>query len=69
MGQQIRWQYALVWTPEAAQPSFTIYRHSSAGHRFTWASVPAPEYAGLPTVDQVLEHLYRAVLELMEQTA
>lgn len=69
MGQQIHWQYALIWAPEAKQPTFTIYRHSSAGHRFTWASVPAPGFTGTPSVDQVLEELYRAVLALMEQTA
>lgn len=69
MGQQIYWQYALVWSPEARQPTFTLYRHSSAGHRFTWAAVPAPGRAGTPSVDQVLEELYAGLLALMESTA
>lgn len=69
MGQQISWQYALVWTPEARQPQFTLYRRSSAGHIFTWAAIPGAELTGLPTVDRVLEEMYRAVLGLMETTA
>lgn len=68
MGQQITWQYYLVWTPQAAKPAFTLYRVSSAGHRFTWASVPAPNLMGTPGVDSVLEELYGGILELMQAT-
>lgn len=69
VGQQITWQYALVWTPEARQPQFTLYRRSSAGHIFTWAAVPGPELTKTPSVDTVLASLYDGLLALMESTA
>lgn len=69
MGQPIYWQYALVWTPQARKPQFSLYRQSSAGHRFLWAAVPAQEVAQTPTVDQALEELYGGLLALMEVTA
>jgi hypothetical protein len=68
VGQPISWQYVLVWSPMAAKPAFTVYRQSSAGHRFLWAAVPAGEYGGSPTIDQVLEELYGGLLALMEAT-
>lgn len=69
MGQQIYWQYALVWTPEAKQPSFTLYRRSNQGHTFMWATVPGSAFKGTPAVDQALEELYGGLLALMEATA
>lgn len=66
VGQQIYWQYHLVWTPQAKEPAFTLYRVSSAGHRFAWATVPAPELKGTPGHDQVLQELYTGLLALME---
>lgn len=69
MGQPITWQYALVWTPEASKPAFTLYRRSSAGHIFTWAAIPGPELTSSPSVDTVLASLYDGLLALMEATA
>lgn len=66
MGQPIYWQYALVWSPQASKPAFTVYRQSSAGHRFTWATVPAAELHGTPDLDRVLQELYGGLLSLME---
>lgn len=69
MGQQIRWAYIVAWRPNEPKPSFTLYRQSSAGHLFTWCSVPAPARDGVPTQDEVLEELYSGLLELMRETA
>lgn len=68
VGQPIHWQYALIWSPEAKSPRVTLYRISSAGHRFLWASVPGPELIETPDVDRVLQELYTGLLELMEAT-
>jgi hypothetical protein len=69
VGQPISWQYAVVWTPEAKKPSFTLYRRSSAGHIFTWAAVPGPVLSHTPSVDECLAALYDGLLALMEVTA
>lgn len=66
MGQQITWQYHLVWAPSAVSPIFSVYRVSSAGHRFLWASAPAPELTGTPDLHRVLQELYQGLLVLME---
>lgn len=66
MGQAISWQYCLVWAPQARMPTFTLYRQSSAGHRFAWAAVPASELHGTPDLDRVLQELYGGLLSLME---
>lgn len=66
MGQKIAWQYALVWSPEAVHPTVTLYRHSSAGHRFTWCHVDAPGITGQPDAQRVLHELYVGLMALME---
>lgn len=68
MGQQVHWQYVLVWAPECNPPTFTLYRQSNQGHRYNWAQVPGPELLGLAGVDRVLEEFYAGLLALMEAT-
>lgn len=67
MGQRILWQYHLVWAPEAARPTFSLYRRSSAGHTFQWASIPADPVEGMPSLDQVLQEFYGGLLEIMKE--
>lgn len=69
MGQPIQWEYGVLWTPEDASPKFTLWRISSAGHRFRWAHIEAPTIVATPSVDVVLEGFYGGLLGLMEATA
>jgi hypothetical protein len=66
MGQPIRWQYDLVWTPEQGASRVELYRISSAGHRFRWASASMPESTDSLGIADVLQQLYTGVLELMQ---
>ncbi len=67
MGRPIKWQYAVVWTPGEQVSHGELFRISNAGHRFLWARTemrPSPD--SQPVAD-VLQQLYIAVLELMEE--
>lgn len=66
MGQPVTWQYALVWTPEPGASRAELFRISSAGHRFRWASCSMPESVGTHGIADVLQELYTSCLEIMQ---
>lgn len=68
MGNEVHWQYALVWAAGEPASEATLWRISSNGHRFKWAVVSLPAAVQPQAQDQVLEELYAAVLALMEAT-
>lgn len=68
MGQLIKWQYALIWTPDSPASEVNVYRISTGGHRFLWASAVLPASEVPKQLDGVLEEFYAAVLALMEAT-
>lgn len=61
------WRYQLEWEPAATAPNMTVYRVSDLGHRYQWCTMPWRGTDNLEDLASVLDELYRATLEFLEE--
>jgi hypothetical protein len=70
MGQPINWDYALIVRPQDSTTFVQLFRwQRNTTTRFLWAETDMQCTLTSPTLDNVLQELYGALLVLMEQTA